>query len=74
MIGAKGLRMATRPRVLPEADYPIDRDPLQLPESVIDNIEQRPDKILKPCFDALWNAVGRDKDDYYNDNGEWIKP
>lgn len=40
--------------------HPIDRDVLSLPEVVIEDLEyedQAP-KLLKPCFDAVWNACG----------------
>ena len=51
--------------------HTIDRDVLQLPEAVIENYDGSADKILRPCFDAIWNACGYPMDLYYNDAGEW---
>ena len=50
---------------------PIDRDNLLLPGVVIENYEMKADKILKPCFDALWNACGFSKSPNYDENGSW---
>lgn len=51
--------------------HTIDRDVLQLPEAVIENYDGSAGKILRPCFDAIWNACGYPMDLYYNDAGEW---
>ncbi len=49
----------------------IDRDILSLPEVVIDNYDVSAEKVLKPCFDATWNACGFPGSLYYNEQGEW---
>lgn len=51
--------------------HTIDRDVLPLPEVMIDNYEDSAEKILKPCFDSIWNACGFAGDFYYNDEGKW---
>jgi hypothetical protein len=30
--------------------------------------------IMKPCFDAIWNACGISKSPNYNENGVWVPP
>ncbi len=51
--------------------YTIDSDILLLPEVVIESYDVSADKVLKPCFDSIWNACGFPRDLYYNDAGEW---
>ncbi|HLP87337.1 MAG TPA: ATP-binding protein [Nostocaceae cyanobacterium] len=49
----------------------IDRDILWIPEVIIDNYEVEASKILKPCFDLMWNAGGFKGSLNYNELGEW---
>jgi len=71
LLGVKGYSMVVRESYGRTESYTIDRDVLQLPEAVIENYDDSADKILRPCFDALWNACGLPKDLYYNDADEW---
>lgn len=52
---------------------PIDRDILCVPEQVIETYDITSSKILRPCFDSIWNACGFSKCFDYNDAGEWNK-
>jgi hypothetical protein len=52
------------------AQYPIDRDDLLLPEAVVDEYAVQPELIMKPVFDAAWNAVGQRGSANYK-NGVW---
>jgi len=36
----------------------IDRDVLKIPETYIETYNIKPEIILKPCFDSIWNACG----------------
>jgi hypothetical protein len=36
----------------------IDRDIVLLPEVIIEDLAAGSDQLLKPCFDAVWNACG----------------
>ena len=51
--------------------HTIDRDILQLPEVIIESYNVIPEKVLKPCFDSIWNACGFPRSFNYNDNDEW---
>ena len=51
----------------------IDRDILLLPEVIIENYDTAPEDILKPCFDAMWNACGFPKSPNYDDAGKRIE-
>lgn len=52
---------------------PIDRNDLVLPEIVIDSFDVDPAQVLKPAFDAIWNASGWPKSLNYDDSGNWLK-
>ncbi|KKN28470.1 hypothetical protein LCGC14_0853990 [marine sediment metagenome] len=68
-IGYKGYRIIELdPLMLKDS---IDRDVLLLPEVIIENYDEEASKILKFCFDALWNAFGYPKSENYNEEGEW---
>ncbi len=54
--------------------HTIDRDILLLPEVVIESYDVSADKVLRPCFDSVWNACGFPRALYYNDEGEWVPP
>ncbi len=53
--------------------HAIDRDILLLPETIIENYNDIPDKILKPCFDAIWNACGFPNSFNYDKENKWKK-
>jgi len=49
--------------------YPIDRDIVQIPELIIEEFEYDASSLLKPVFDALWNACGYKNSWSYDENG-----
>ena len=53
--------------------YPIDRDALILPEIIVENFECNPSEVMRPIFDAIWNAAGWPRSMHYNGNGERVK-
>lgn len=59
------------PPLISSGGYPIDRDNLLLPEVAIENYDEPAKKILKPCFDSIWNACGLERDFNYDENGNW---
>ena len=72
LVGVKGYLMGMDTwRYEIDEFYPIDRDILQLPEVVIENYDGSVAKLLKPCFDSVWNACGFRESLYYDDKGEW---
>ena len=71
LLGVKGYSMAVSRRFPFAKGHTIDRDILQLPEIIIESYDVRADKVLKPCFDSIWNACGFPKSFNYNENGEW---
>jgi len=73
LTGVKGYRMSlSRERYFALNNvHTIDRDVLQLPEVIIENYDAEPAKILKPCFDSIWNACGLQGSLNYNAAGDW---
>lgn len=51
--------------------HPIDIDTLSLPETVIENLDEDPVKILKPMFDLIWNACGLPGSLNFDAQGRW---
>jgi len=51
-------------------------DVLTLPECLIENYGTEVDhhKAVRPAFDALWNASGFPKSQFYNEEGKWVGP
>jgi hypothetical protein len=56
-----------------DIDQPFDRHILELPDVVIDDYNTAPGYValLRPAFDALWNAAGRERCTYFNELGQW---
>jgi len=72
LVGVKGYYMGVgRQRITFVTPPSIDREILLLPEVIIENYDIAPEKILKPCFDAIWNACGYSESLNYDDDGNW---
>ena len=50
---------------------PIDRDVAILPQVQIGSLDQEVPTIMKPIFDAVWNACGLPRSYNYTENGIW---
>lgn len=74
-LGVAGFTMAVdRARFIWREDHPIDRDSLLIPEIMIEKFECNAAEVMKPAFDAVWNAAGWPKSMNYNDEGKWVGP
>lgn len=51
---------------------PIDRNTLIIPEVLVDDFNIAPDILMKPIFDAIWNAAGVEASKCYDKNGRWV--
>ena len=69
LAGVKGYWMDSDPIGITEE--PIEKDVLLLPEIVIENFDFEVEDILKPCFNAVWNACGFPRSLNYDDSGKW---
>ncbi|MCK5217967.1 ATP-binding protein [bacterium] len=75
MVGVLGADMSSDGLLYDEGE-PIDRDVLILPdimleETVSDENKNDVAQILRPMFDALWNACGYKKSMHYDNQGNW---
>lgn len=74
LVGVKGYFMSAGQGVYEtRGEYEIDRDILLLPEVIVENYDTTPDEVLKPCFNAMWNACGFPKSPNYDDTGKRIE-
>ncbi len=65
-------RMRDRMRFWHNDYYKIDRDILQLPETIIESYDIEPKDILRPMFDLIWNACGFKRSYNFDEAGNWI--
>jgi len=72
MVGVKGARMWTRSGMVWRGAVPIDRDVLVLPDVVFESYDDKALRILRPVFDAVWNACGYQRSFNYDEDGNWI--
>lgn len=71
LLGVSSYTMSSNnPRV---HTYPIDRDALILPEIIVENFECNPSEVMKPIFDAIWNAAGWPRSMNYDENGDRVR-
>jgi hypothetical protein len=71
LLGVKGYQMVGTPDLLRYRTYPIDRDELIIPEVQVEQEQVSGERILKPAFDAIWNACGYERSFNYDENGNW---
>ena len=50
---------------------PIDRQNLLTREILIDSTDEKPETILRPLFDQIWNACGFERSCNYDESGNW---
>ncbi len=51
----------------------VDRNDLLIPEVLVDSFESDIGTVMRPVFDALWNATGHPGSPSYDDAGKWRK-
>ncbi len=72
LLNVKGYRMPTRNRFSSYRFPEIDRDVLILPDILVQEYDVEVSKLLRPAFDALWQAAGWDGSRHYDENGNWV--
>jgi hypothetical protein len=75
LIGVKGYKLGINQKLDPwhEHTNKIDRDLLILPEIVVSDYSVKPETLLRPIFDAIWNSAGWPRSYGYDDAGKWGK-
>jgi hypothetical protein len=51
----------------------FDKDLILAPTVVVESADENPAHILRPAFDAVWQASGFPYSPYYNDEGDWVR-
>jgi hypothetical protein len=69
VLGVSGWRMPFEMYSARRGDHAIDRSDLVVPEVILEDFESDIDVVLKPVFDAIWNAADRDGSPYYGEDG-----
>lgn len=72
LLGVAGYRLSGSDYVPGNSD-PIDRNDLVVPEVMVEEFGLDPHRVMKPIFDAIWNAGGYERDPNYDSEGNWIK-
>ena len=70
LLGCKGAYMYTD-MAMGLDNKPIDRDVAILPEVQTGSLDEEVTTIMKPIFDAVWNACGHPRSYNYTENGIW---
>ncbi|MCK5563771.1 MAG: ATP-binding protein [Planctomycetes bacterium] len=70
LLGCKGAYMYTDFGMGLDAN-PIDRDVAILPEVQVASLDEDVPTIMRPIFDAVWNACGHPRSYNYTENGIW---
>ena len=71
LVGVKGYNLPTRSRGFGHFNNLIDRDDLLVPEILVEDSSLPAETILKPAFDAVWNAAGQPQSPFYDNEGNW---
>jgi len=71
LLGCKGSLMYTRDPFFSDEYHPIDRDTALLPDILIDSLDIDVPQVMKPIFDAVWNACGFSRSLNYDQDGKW---
>lgn len=53
-------------------NLPFDRDTMLLPDILVERYGGEAEDVLRPAYDALWQAGGWSRCYRYNDEGKWI--
>ena len=73
LLQVSGYTMSTT-RFSPGEECAIDRDTLLIPEVLIETFECDPAQVMRPIFDAVWNATGWPRSINYDQHGNWVAP
>ena len=76
LLGCRGAFMYADERLMQRLSrrshyHVIDRDPALIPEIVVESLDADTPQIMKPIFDAIWNACGFPHSLNYDEHGKW---
>lgn len=74
LLGVSGYAMGVSHSPIPPAfTYLIEKDALIIPEIIVENFQCDPAEVMRPIFDAVWNASGWPRSMNYNEEGERVR-
>lgn len=56
-----------------DEEYPIDRNDLILPEVMVETFDVDVAQVLRPAFNAIWNATGWPRCMNYDEEGQRLR-
>jgi schlafen family protein len=71
LLGVQGYNLPTRARTFGHHNNLIDRNDLLVPEILVEDITLPAATILRPAFDAIWNAAAQPQSPFYDTEGNW---
>ena len=73
LLGVAGYTIDNEPIPKDSHFRPIDRNDLVIPEAVIDSYDVSAAEVMKPIFDAVWNAAGYFRCMNYDESGKRLE-
>jgi hypothetical protein len=72
--GVQGVAYVVRQNPWEDYEPPLPEDILALPECILEDYGTEVDhhRAVRPAFDALWNAIGFARSQFFNGEGRWI--
>lgn len=73
--GVMGARYVISQDIFFQDDEPVlNEDTMLLPECIIENYGSTIDyhKAIRPAFDAVWNAIGHARSQFFDAEGRWV--
>lgn len=74
LLGVRGFSVGGERRWSRTRRPTIDRDVLFLPDALVEDLSQPVDAMMRPMFDALWQAAGVEQCMHYGQDGRWQMP
>ena len=71
LVGVNGYRLGVGTQFFASDGYAADRDVLAFPEVQVSDWSTKPESVMRPIFDMVWNAFGYQRSFNYTENGEW---
>ena len=73
LLGVRGCQLGVHEaRLWPDEAHPLQEDRLILPEVVVQNRDDKPEQVLRPLFDMVWNAFGLVQSLNFDEEHNWI--
>ena len=73
LLGVRGCQLGVQEaRLWPDEIHPLQEDRLIFPEVVIQNRDDKPEHVLRPLFDMVWNAFGLVQSLNFDEQNNWI--